>query len=120
MKNRFKLLGIIVFAAVTGFTLTACANGTTDNDDDNSGAYVSYFGSDSLGNGYILEIGSGVPKAGDSYEFTKITPTGSYKSVGTVSSDAKASYGKCHVRLAPVVPVSYPTAGIFTMFMLFV
>jgi hypothetical protein len=86
MKNRFKLLGIIVLTAVIGFTLTACANGTNGNDDDNSGAYVSYFGSDSLGNGYVLEIGSGVPKAGDSYEFTKTTSAGAYKSVGTVSS----------------------------------
>ncbi len=31
MKNRFKVLGIITLAAIIGFSMTGCNNGSTDN-----------------------------------------------------------------------------------------
>ena len=82
MKNNFKLIGIIVLAAVFGFLVAACDNGTTGGSKPQTVSYTGTIG----GTDYVLKITEKnaryAVQSGDVYELT----AGSKKSAGTVQS----------------------------------
>jgi len=103
MKNVFKMIGIIAFAAIIGFALIGCPGesgdpGDSGNNPDDKDPLVPttgvYAGKDVLGNNYSLSIVSNAPAAsitraaakGDRYTMTVKPRDGKTRTVtGTVS-----------------------------------
>jgi len=92
MKNFVKLFGFFALAAVIGFSMAACDNGSTDGDSPNAATYKGT----RYSTNYTLKITKAAtksvlyadsaraitPEAGDSYELT----VGAKKSTGTVQA----------------------------------